>query len=59
MFSCKVLRMDGVDCKRLIPSEALTASKGGMEAEKTNEGPLMIYESKVSVCLLSAVASHT
>lgn len=51
--------MDGVDCKRLIPSEALTASKGGMEAEKTNEGPLMIYESKVSVCLLSAVASHT
>lgn len=45
-FSCNVVRMEGVDRRMLIPSEALTASRAGMEAEKTNEGPLMTYYCK-------------
>ena len=38
--------MDGVLLRMLIPSEALTASNGGMEAEKTKEDPLMRYGSE-------------
>jgi hypothetical protein len=41
VFSCSVVRIEGVDRRMLIPSEALTASAAGMEAEKTKDGPLM------------------
>lgn len=41
VFSWSVVRMEGVDRRMLMPSEALTASAAGMEAEKTNDGPLI------------------
>jgi hypothetical protein len=44
MLSCREERTEGVFRRMLIPSEALTASRGGMEAEKTNEEPLMRWE---------------
>lgn len=40
-LSCRVSKMDGVLRRMLIPSEALTARRAGMDAEKTKEGPLM------------------
>lgn len=40
-FSWRAVRMEGVDRRMLMPSEALTASAAGMEAEKTKDGPLM------------------
>ena len=40
-LSWRVSKMDGVLRKMLIPSEALTASRAGIAAEKTNEGPLI------------------
>lgn len=39
IFSWRVVRIEGVERRMLMPSEALTASRAGMDAEKTNEGP--------------------
>ena len=33
--------MEGVERRMLMPSEALTERRAGMEAEKTKAGPLM------------------
>jgi hypothetical protein len=41
MFSCSVLRLEGVLRKILIPSDAETARRAGTAAEKTKEVPLM------------------
>ena len=41
MFSCSVLRIDGVFRRILMPSEAETARSAGTAGEKTNEVPLM------------------
>lgn len=41
MFSWSAVRMEGVDRRMFMPSEALTARAAGMEAEKTKAGPLM------------------
>jgi hypothetical protein len=40
-FSCRVLRIDGVFRRMLMPSEAETAKRAGTAVEKTNEVPLM------------------
>jgi hypothetical protein len=45
ILSCNEERMEGVFRSMLIPSEALTASNEGIEAEKTNAEPLMRYVS--------------
>lgn len=45
-FSCKVLRIDGVLRKMLIPSDAAALSSGGIAAENTKEVPLIRYTSK-------------
>lgn len=41
MFSCRVARMDGVLRRILMPSEAATERRAGMDAEKTKESPLI------------------
>jgi len=41
VFSWSAVRTEGVERRMLMPSEALTASAAGMEAEKTKDGPLM------------------
>ena len=46
MFSWSVVKMEGLDRRMLMPSEALTASVAGMEAEKTKDGPLMRWNKK-------------
>jgi hypothetical protein len=48
-FSCRVLRIDGVFRRMLIPSEAETAKRAGTAAEKTNEVPLMRWWS-TTIC---------
>lgn len=42
-LSCRVLRIDGVFRRMLIPCEAATASIAGIAAENTKEVPLMRY----------------
>lgn len=41
ILSCNAVRVDGVDWRMLMPIDAETANRAGMEAEKTNEVPLM------------------
>ena len=41
MFSWRVVRIEGVLRRTLIPSEAATVSRAGIEAENTNEVPLI------------------
>jgi hypothetical protein len=53
MLSCKVLKIDGVLRRMLIPSEAATLSRGGMAAENTNDVPLIRwrkYQYKMNEC---------
>ena len=45
MFSCSVLRINGVDCRMLMPSESETVRSTGMAVEKTNEVPLIHWRS--------------
>ena len=42
-FSCRVLRIEGVFRRMLIPSEAETARSAGTATEKTKEVPLMCW----------------
>ena len=52
-FSCRVLRIDGVFRRTLMPEEAETARRAGTAAEKTNEVPavdaLVIHESEANI----------
>ena len=43
VFSCRVVKIEGVLRRMLMPSEAATLSSGGIAAEKTNDVPLIRY----------------
>jgi hypothetical protein len=56
IFSWSAVRMDGVDRRILMPSEALTARAAGMKVEKTKDGTLIRWK-EINVRTIAGIIS--